>query len=345
MFVNTIKQSFGEVAGKAVDKYTITEQAGIQVGLINYGAIITELIVPDKKGAPVDVVLGYSTLDDYLNSRDFYMGALCGRYAGRINKGRFSINGDTFQVSVNNHSNTLHGGQKGFDKVVWDAQILHDGNGVELTYLSKDGEEGFPGNLRTRVIYRVENNSLIIDYYATTDKPTPVNLTSHSYFNLNGKRSGSISSHQLQINAKTVLETNHDLIPTGELINVQNSWLDYSSIKPLSYGLQKGGYDHCYVIERRNEPLTKAAVLKSNESGILMNLYTTNPGIQLYTGNNLNIDFGSTKDEFPYSKYAGLCLETQFFPDSPNRKEFPDTILRPGEKYWQQTVYEFSNHN
>ena len=345
MSVRTIVQPFGEVAGKTVNKYTITEQSGIQVSIINYGAIITELIVPDKKGAPVDVVLGFSTLDGYLNAPDIYMGAVCGRYAGRISKGRFRINGDVYQLKSNNHVHTLHGGSKGFDKVIWEGEILKEGNGIELNYFSKDGEEGFPGNLKTKVVYKVENNSLLIEYYATTDKPTPVNLTNHSYFNLTGNRAATIFNHQLQLQAKSVLETKDDLIPTGGLVAVENSWLDYSSMQSLLKGFENGGYDHCYVIDKPDGSMIQAAVLKSSETGIVMNIHTTKPGVQLYTGNYLHDQLIDTKNNVPYSKYAGLCLETQSFPDSPNHKEFPNTILKPGEEYHEHTIYEFTIKN
>ena len=240
--------------------------------------------------------------------------------------------------------NCLHGGFKGFDKVCWDAELLPEGDGVTFRYNSNDGEEGFPGTLNASVSYRVNNNSLIIEFSAKTNKATPVNLTNHSYFNLSGGKENDILNHELQLFADEFVETDEDLIPTGKLIAVKNSAMDFSSmhkIESAMNGLVR--YDHCWVLSKNNGTLLKAASLLHRESGRLMTLYTTQPGVHFYSGNFLDGTLKGTKKGKEYPKYAGLCLETQHFPDSPNHKEFPDTILNPGEEYREKTIYGFEN--
>jgi aldose 1-epimerase len=344
MKVITNEQLFGTFNGRQVKKYTITEVAGIQVSVINYGATITNLIVPDRSGSPADIVLGFDTLESYINAGGSYIGCICGRYASRISNAEFSINGNNYQLAKNDGTNCLHGGIKGFDKVVWNAEILPEGDGVTFTYDSKDGEEGFPGELNVSVTYRVNNNSLIIDFWGRTNKATPVNLTSHSYFNLSGDKEDDILTHELQLFGNAFVELNADLIPTGKLIPVKDSAMDFlemHEIKKEMNGL--GGYDHCWVLNNKNGELTKAATLFHRESGRIMTVYTTQPGILFYSGNFLDGSLKGTKKGKIYSKYAGLCLETQHFPDSPNHKKFPNTIIKPDEEYKQQTVYQFES--
>ena len=344
MRVTTTEHFFGEYEGKTVNKYTITEVAGIQVSVINYGATITNIIVPDRSGSPADIVLGFDTLEGYLNATDSYVGCICGRYASRISNAVFNINGNKYQLPKNDGMNCLHGGYKGFDKVVWDATILPEGDGVLFTYNSEDGEEGFPGKLNASVSYRINNNSLHVEFSAKTNKATPVNLTSHSYFNLSGGKDDNILNHELQLFADRFVEIGNDLIPTGKLIDVKDSAMDFSAmhkIKETMNGL--GGYDHCWVLNKKNGELNKAASLLHKESGRMMSVYTTQPGILFYSGNFLDGTLTGTKKGKTYSKYAGLCLETQHFPDSPNHKEFPETILKPGEEYREKTIYSFEN--
>ncbi|MEQ1676344.1 MAG: aldose epimerase family protein [Chitinophagaceae bacterium] len=345
MAVRTTVQPFGEHRGKQVNKYIITQVAGIQVCVMNYGATITNIIVPDKTGTPGDVVLGFDSLEGYINAGNFYMGAICGRYANRVANGTFRINGNQYQLTQNNGKNCLHGGTRGFDKVIWNAALLPEGDGVAFTYISKDGEEGFPGNLEVTVTYRVINNTLHIGYAAVTDKSTPINLTSHCYFNLSGGKEATILNHELQLNADTFIEVDSDSIPSGRLLAVKDTAMDFTSLKRTGKEISKvDGYDYSWVLNRVNGELCKAAVLVHPATGIRMTVHTTEPSIHFYSGNYLNGSIIDTKKGIPYGKHAGLCLETQHFPDSPNQSEFPDTILRPGETYRQTTIYSFEQH-
>lgn len=342
MAVETIAQPFGEFEGRPVTKYVITEPGGIQVSVMNYGASVTNIIVSDKKGMPADVVLGFDTLDDYLLAGSIYMGGICGRYANRIANASFRINGSEYKLAHNNGVNCLHGGFKGFDKAYWDAQLLPEGDGVTFTYRSKDGEEGFPGNLDAAVTYRVADHSLHIDYKAVTDKNTPVNLTSHCYFNLAGRNAGDILDHKLQMNAGTFLEVGDEFIPTGKIAAVANTAMDFTSFQETGFAINEvQGYDHCWVLDKSNEELINAASLLHTGSGRKMTVYTTQPGIHFYSGHLLEESLYVAKNGSRLKNFAGLCLETQHFPNSPNRKDFPNTILFPGETYHEKTIYSF----
>src|SRR3989440_9953277 len=345
------KESFGDTLdGKGVDIYTLTNSHGVEARIINYGGIVTSLKVPDRNGKLDDVVLGFDNLDAYLKGRT-YLGAIIGRYGNRIAKGRFTLNGGEYKLAVNNGENHLHGGIKGFDKVVWNARGLKVPNGaaLRLTYLSKNGEEGYPGNLSVRVIYTLTNaNELKIEYWASTDKDTVINLTSHSYFNLAGQGNGDILNHQLLINARRFTPTDAGSIPTGELKSIKGTPFDFTSAfrigdrindddEQLKFGK---GYDHNFVLNGRMGTLRQAAVVYDPTSGRLMEIWTTEPGIQFYSGNFLDGTL-TGKDGKVYQQRYGFCLETQHFPDSPNKPSFPTTVLRRGQQYHTITIHKF----
>ena len=345
------RESFGKTSdGQNVDIYTLTNRRGAEVKITNYGGIITSLRVPDRNGKRDDVVLGFDNLDAYLKGHP-YFGAIIGRYANRIAKGRFTLNGHEYSLAVNNGENHLHGGIKGFDKVVWTAKPLKVPNGaaLRLTYLSKDGEEGYPGSLSVTVIYTLTNaNELKIEYWATTDKDTVVNLTSHSYFNLAGQGNGDILNHQLLINARRFTPTDAGSIPTGELKSVKGTPFDFTSafrigdrINDADQQLKFGnGYDHNFVLNGRTGTLRQAAVAYEPASGRSMEVWTTEPGIQFYTANYLDGSFTGKGGKVYQQRYA-FCLETQHFPDSPNQPSFPTTVLRKGQRYHTLTIHKF----
>jgi aldose 1-epimerase len=348
--MNIEKEQFGTTLdGKKVDIYTLTNANGCEVKITNYGGIVVSLTVPDKTGKIGDVVLGYDKLDGYIKDNSPYFGALIGRYGNRIGKAKFELNGKTYNLAANNGENHLHGGVKGFDKVVWDAKEIkqNDAVGLELNYLSKDGEEGYPGNLNVTVKYLwTNNNELKIEYAATTDKDTVVNLTHHSYFNLAGK--GNILKHELMINADKFTPVDEGLIPTGELRSVQGTPMDFT--KPTAVGarieqddeqLKFGlGYDHNWALNDYDGSLKKVASVYEPTSGRVMEVYTTEPGLQFYSGNFLDGTI-TGKGGTVYKHRTGLCLETQHFPDSPNKPDFLSTTLKPGEKYSTTTIYKF----
>lgn len=347
------KDSFGKTAdGVAVDNYTLTNAKGMEVKITNYGGIVNSLKAPDRNGKYEDVVLGYDNLDGYLKSSP-YFGALIGRYGNRIAKGRFKLDGVEYKLAINNGVNALHGGERGFDKRVWTAREIPataDGVGLELTYVSKDGEEGYPGTLTTKVTYTLTNdNELKINYEATTDKDTVLNLTNHSYFNLAG--SGDILKHSVTLNADRYTPIDSGLIPTGELAPVKGTPFDFTTSheigeridtqgnQQLTYGK---GYDHNFVLNKTSETGTSLAVTVTEPTtGRVMEVSTTQPGVQFYTGNVLDGTI-TGKRGVVYAKRTGFCLETQHFPDSPNHPNFPTTTLKPGETYKQTTVYKFS---
>ncbi len=343
--MSIIKSSFGKTKqDQPVDLYTLTNTNGMTVKITNYGGIVTSLQVPDKNGQLEDVVLGFDSLDKYLEGHP-YFGAVVGRYGNRIAKGKFTLNGTEYQLAANNGENHLHGGIKGFDKVVWNAEIVKKENevGIKLSYLSKDGEEGYPGNLSVGVIYTLtKNNELKIQYEAETDKPTPVNLTHHSYFNLKGAGNGDILGHLMTISADRFTPVDEGLIPTGELKSVKDTPMDFTVLKAIGERIDrvKGGYDHNYVLNDRDGSLKRAAKVVDPVSGRVMEVRTTEPGLQFYTGNFLDGTI-TGKNGKVYHKHYGFCLETQHFPDSPNKPEFPSTILKPGEKYTHTTIYRF----
>jgi len=347
------KQAFGKTEdGKNVDLYTLTNTNGLKAEIMTYGGIVTSLQVPDRDGNFADIVLGCDSLDEYIKGTP-YFGALVGRYANRIAKGKFTLDGVEYTLATNNGPNHLHGGVKGFSMVVWNAKQMQTDQGpaLKLTYRSRDGEEGYPGNLSCTVIYTLTNNNeLKISYEAKTDKATVINLTHHSYFNLGGYNSGNILGHELMINADRFTPVDKDLIPTGEIKPVKGTPMDFT--RPMAIGSRieqvPGGYDHNYVLNssppscfrKKAGGLALAASVYEPKTGRVMEIFTTEPGIQFYTGNFLD---GSVKGKGAvYNKHNGFCLETQHFPDSPNKPDFPSAVLKPGEKYTQLTVHRFS---
>jgi aldose 1-epimerase len=347
------KDSFGKTAdGKNVEIYTLENSKGASTRIITYGGTVVSLKVRDKKGKLGDVVLGYDSISDYQKNTS-YIGALIGRYGNRIAKGKFSLNGTEYDLAVNNGVNHLHGGPKGYDKVVWTAKPFINKNGanLQLTYFSKDGEEGYPGNLSIKVIYTLtENDELKIVYSAATDKDTVINLTQHSYFNLAGAGNGDILKHQLMLKADKFTPTDDGSIPTGELRSVKGTPFDFT--KPTKIGdrinqdneqLKFGkGYDHNWVLNKKGKELSLAATVYEAASGRLMEVLTTEPGLQFYSGNFLDGSIpGKNKQSYPYR--SGFCLEAQHFPDSPNQPSFPSTVLKKGQLYSQTTIYRFSS--
>jgi len=342
--VGITERPFGNTDGKDITEYTLTNANGMQLSIINYGGTITRLTAPDKNGKFGDVVLGYDSLSGYLQRGNPYFGALIGRYGNRIGKATFTLDGQTYNMDKNDGANSLHGGNKGYDKVVWTAEKQGD-NSLKLTYHSKDGEGGYPGNLDVTVVYTLQaDNAVKIDYTATTDKATPVNLTNHAYYNLSAGTDSTILNNELQINADKYTPVDAGLIPTGELADVKSTPFDFTSSKPIGkdIGQVKGGYDHNWVLNKKGTTLEKIVTLYHPTSGRVMEVYTTEPGVQFYTGNFLNGRLIHTKSGAKYVKNAALCLETQHFPDSPNHPNFPSTILKPGETYKSTTVYKFS---
>jgi aldose 1-epimerase len=333
--------------------FTLTNAAGNTVKVTNYGAIVSSLIVPDREGRKADVVLGYNRAEDYINAVDKpYFGAIVGRFGNRIANGTFTLDGETYTLAINNQPNHLHGGTIGFDKVVWDAKpVVGSGwTGVELSYLAKDGEEGYPGNLQTNVTYKwSDSNELTVEYSATTDKATPLNLTQHSYFNLAGEGSGDILGHELMINAKHYTPVDATLIPTGEIADVADTPFDFTTAKPIGRDIAAeneqlkigGGYDHNWVLDKAAGELGPAAMVFDPTSGRVLEIETTEPGIQFYSGNFLDGRLVG-KSGTPYVHRGGLCLETQHYPDSPNQSNFPTAILKPGERYQSTTKFRFS---
>lgn len=324
--------------------YTLHSQDNISVRITNYGGIITEINTPDKDGTLCNVALGFDNLKQYLAGHPNF-GALIGRYGNRIAKGSFELEGHTYTLAKNNGNNTLHGGIIGFDDVLWKPKIIRteNGEGLQLKYLSADMEEGFPGNLNVTVLYELVGKDLEITYWATTDKASPVNLTNHSYFNL--ACTGTILDHELLLKASKYTPVNDELIPTGKIADVAGTPFDFTSVKPVGRDIDQtdGGYDHNFVIDRDSDGLQYIGMLSDPKSGRIMKIYTTEPGVQFYTGNFLD---GSLKsNERIFVKNSGLCLETQHFPDSPNHPNFPTTILQPGDTYYTKTVYSFSTIN
>lgn len=343
-----VEQPWGQTKdGQAVSLFTLKNAQGMEARITNYGGIIVSLTAPDRAGVFADVVLGFDTLAEYEASNPFF-GCITGRYANRIAGGRFELNGREYMLAKNNGPNHLHGGRVGFDKRVWQARTLEKkrGVGLELRYVSPDGEEGYPGTLSCKVTYLLTTeNSLEIEYEASTDKPTIVNLTNHSYFNLAGEGTGSILDHELTIHADRFTPTDDTLIPTGMLEPVAGTPLDFTSphkigarigasFKPLKQG---SGYDHNYVLNGKG--LRVAAKAKEPGSGRVLEVLTTEPGVQLYTGNHLGL---TGKKGHRYAARSGFCLETQHFPDSPNRPEFPSTTLLPGDNYQHTCIFKFS---
>jgi aldose 1-epimerase len=341
-----VSGDFGKTReGAAVRIYTLTNKNGVEATITNYGGRVVSLKVPDKKGVMGDVVLGFDSLEGYLNENP-YFGALVGRYANRIGHAQFTLNGMLYKVPKNDGENALHGGLRGFDKVVWTPRELPDG-GLELTYLSKDGEEGYPGNCKVTVVYHLtDDNELKIEYAASTDKATVINLTNHSYFNLKG--SGDILGHLLTLNADRFTPVDGGLIPTGELKAVAGTPFDFRKSAAIGERIDQGdeqlklgkGYDHNWVLNKKAFELSLAARVEDPGSGRVMEVRTTEPGIQFYTGNFLDGSIKGKKD-IVYARRSALCLETQHFPDSPNKPKFPPAVLKAGAEYKSTTVYKF----
>jgi aldose 1-epimerase len=346
--VNISKKYFGTFAGAEVYLYTLTNDLGLEVAIATYGGAIISLKVPDRSGTLGDIVLGFDSLDEYV-SNPLYFGGLIGRYANRIALGKFSLNGVDYQLPQNNGANHLHGGFKGFDKRVWSAraELKSDAAVLHLSYFSEDGEENYPGNLNASVDYGLFENELRIDYRATTDQDTIVNLTNHSYFNLRGE--GSILDHELTLNAESFTPVAQDLIPVGEIRSVSGTPMDFRKGRAIGSQIHDaydqlgftGGYDHNFVLNDWDGSLRLSARLYEATTGRVLEILTTQPGMQFYSGNFLDGSFGG-KNGFVYEKYTGLCLEPQHFPDAPNHRNFPSTVLRTGEEYKQATVFSFS---
>jgi aldose 1-epimerase len=335
---------FGRVDGKPVYLYTLTNANGDQVKITNYGATVTSWVSVDKSSKRTSIVLGFDSLSGYL-AKSPYFGAVVGRYGNRIAKAKFKIGESIYTLAVNNGANHLHGGIKGFDKQVWDATVAADSVPViSFSYLSKDGEEGYPGNLKVNVTYTLtDDDGLQIEYNAETDKATVLNLTNHSYFNLTSDHSNTILDHKLMIKADYYTPVDTGLIPTGELKAVKGTPFDFNTPEKIGARIAQvpGGYDHNFVLNRTDSSLQLVAAVTDSVSGRKLELFTTQPGVQFYTGNFLD---GSIKgsDGKPFNKNTGFCLETQHFPDSPNKPKFPTTLLKPGEKYHTITKYRLS---
>ena len=338
------------VDDKKTNLYILTNKNGCEMTVTNYGAKIVSLMVPDKNGTLVDVVTGHGSIDAYLSSEEPYFGAICGRTANRIANGKFTLEGKTYTLAVNNGPNNLHGGVKGFNAVVWDVKEVSE-NSIKLHYLSKDGEEGYPGNLTTTVTYTLTNeNSVIIDYKATTDKPTIVNLTNHSYFNLSGAGDPTIKDHLLTINATKYLPTDATAIPYGDAEAVEGTPMDFTTPHTIGSRINEDfqqllhgkGYDHTYVLEKNYEnEFSFAARCESPKTGIVMEVHTTEPGMQLYTGNWMT-DKLTGKNGQKYPERSAVCFETQHYPDSINKPDYPSTELHPGETFTSKTAFKFS---
>ncbi|MCP4452618.1 MAG: galactose mutarotase [Planctomycetes bacterium] len=336
--------------GKSVDLYTLKNTQGMVVQLTNYGGKIVSILVPDRDGRLSDINLGYDSADAYINGTAS-LGATMGRYANRIAGGQFELNGQVYTLPKNNGENTIHGGAKGYRFVVWDGLQI-DESSVRLSYFSKDGEQGFPGNLVLKVVYSVtEDNELKLEYTATTDKPTVINFTNHAFFNLKGAGQGDVLDHVLWVNAKQFTPTDETAIPTGEFRAVQGTPFDFTSPKTLGQDINVeneqltfgGGYDHNYILDKAPNDLFLAARLSEPESGRVMEVFTTEPGLQVYTANSLTgqgTDIG--KEGKAYGSRSAVCLETQHFPDSPHHPHFPTTTLNPDEEYKSTTLYRFS---
>jgi aldose 1-epimerase len=340
---------FGKLSdGREVHQYTLTNRAGAVVQIIDYGATVTSLRVPDKNGKIEDVVLGYDSVQGYVDGTS-YFGAIVGRYGNRIGKGRFQLDGKEYSVTVNDGENHLHGGKIGFNKVLWEAQILND-TALLLKYVSKDGEEGYPGTVTLKVTYAwTDKNELRVDYEGTTDKPTVLNPTHHSYFNLTGSFTQPVLGHQLLIEADNITPVDKGLIPTGQLMNVANTPMDFRTStaigahiadpnEQMSFGR---GYDHNWVLRQFNGQVRRAAEVYEPTSGRLMTVSTDQPGLQFYSGNFLD-GTAKGKEGVLYQQRTGFCLEAQAFPDTPNKPQFPQVTLRPEKVYRQITVYQFS---
>ena len=335
------QRHFGVLDNNPVTELTISNANGMQVSVINYGATITRIITPDRNGNAGNVIIGFHSLDGYIQNGNQYLGCIVGRYCNRIANASFTVDGKKYKLAKNDKGNSLHGGIKGFDKVLWNMH-LQDDHSIRLWYTSVDGEEGYPGNLQVELVYTLtHDNELRIDYFGRTDKACPVNLTSHCYFNLSAGRSPSILDHELKIYAKKYTPVDNESIPTGKLANLKNTPMDFWVAKKVGkdIGSLKGGYDINLVL---NDKEGRAAELYDPASGRMMEVFTTEPGLQFYSGNFLHAAITNPSSDKKYQAHAALCLEAQHYPNSPNEPSFPTTIVQPGELYRQTTVYKFS---
>jgi aldose 1-epimerase len=344
------QQPFGTQDERPITLYTLTNSHGVEIRAINYGGIILSIRVPDRQGRFADIALGHDTVEGY-TPNPAYLGAIIGRVANRIANGTFTLDGKTYTLPKNNGTNSLHGGVKGFDKVVWDGKAGEGKRSVTFSYLSKDGEEGYPGNLKVKVTYTLTDaNDLVIDYEATTDKATPINLTHHAYFNLAGEGNGDVLNHEVWLDADRFTPVDQNLIPTGELRSVTGTPLDFTTTTRIGARIEDnydqlslaGGYDHNFIINHKNKgDLTPAARVYEPTGGRVLEVSTTEPAIHLYTGNFLDGTV-TGKQGHVYQRRSGFCLETQHYPDSPNHPDFPNTILRPGATFRSRTEFRFS---
>jgi aldose 1-epimerase len=341
--MNIKKEFYGKTKnGESVDLYEISSSKGISVSIITYGGIITSIKMPDKNGHIGEINLGFDSLDRYENDSR-YFGAILGRFSNRIANGKFNLDGKKYSLALNdNKVSHLHGGVIGYDKIVWSVKEIKNKEsvGIKLNYKSKDGEEGYPGNVDIEVDYILtENSELTIDYFATTDKSTPINLTNHAYWNLAGK--GDVKNHELELNADFYLPSNDHSIPTGEILMVKNTPMDFTKPKIIGSEIEKlkgSGYDHCYIVNKINDGLNFTARVYEPTSGRCLEIYTTKPAVQFYSGNYLN-DLKGRENEL-YNKNYGFCLETEYYPDAVNHTHFPTCILKPGEEYKYKTVHK-----
>ncbi len=346
------KENFNRsLRDKKIQLFSLTNHNGIKVEITNYGGKVVSIIVPDKNGVFKDVVLGFDHIDDYISGNP-YFGALIGRFANRIRQGKFSLLGKEYQLVKNNGENHLHGGIIGYNDVVWNATLLDKNKeqSLELNYQSKDGEENYPGNISLKVIYTLtEENELKINYYATTDQTTIINLTHHSFFNLKGEGNGDILDHKLYINSDIFTPTNAESIPTGEFKSVEGTPMDFRNFTSMGKGIEQvdeqlqfgNGYDHNWILKNDKKSIVLAAAVHEPESGRFMEVWTDQPGMQFYSGNYLDgSDIGKGGKKYP--QRSAFCLETQHFPDAPNKLHFPSTILKPNEKYDYTCIYKFS---
>lgn len=345
-----LEEAFDQIIdGKQTGLYILSNKQGSEMAVTNYGAKIVSLMVPDKDGKLTDVVLGHPTINEYLASEEPYFGAICGRTANRIAHGRFSLDGKEYRLAVNNGPNSLHGGAKGFNAVVWDVKNVTE-NSIQLYYLSADGEEGYPGNLEVTLTYTLtDDNAVDIVYEAKTDKTTILNLTNHSYFNLSGEGDPYIGDHLLTLNADTYLPTDATAIPYGEAETVKGTPMDFTTPHSIGERINKDfqqlhfgkGYDHTYVLNKNSEnEYSYVGVCESPKTGIKMEMYTTEPGVQLYTGNWMTGNF-QAKNAHTYPERSAVCFETQHFPDTINKPEYPSVVLKPEEKFYSRTTYKF----
>ena len=341
------KRLFGNINEKIIYEYTLSNNAGMSISLLNYGAAISKFLFYNHENKPTDIVLGFNTLDGYLQKKNRYFGATIGRFANRIEDAKFSINNVLYHLEKNQYDNCLHGGITGFDKVIWEPTFIKEDNSIKFTYNSHNLDNGFPGNLKVTVLYTLsDDNEFTINYKAVTDLSTHVNLTNHSYFNISGNNGKNFNNHFLQIFSNYYLEINKNLIPTGNYLDVNETSYDYRNPTKLNNKVLSTNYDHNWVIDNyQPNKLNKMLNLYNNKSKILLEIFSTYPGLQFYGGNNLDGSLLDTKYKIKYNKYSGICIEPQFFPNSPNIEKFPTTLLTPNNIYNHTIIYKLAIKN